>query len=150
MDFEKLIAAWLPTVPAEITADSLWSNAAYRLSLFLSDFAWDDVTRLARDRRTRRLAEQLCSAIGSIGANYAEAYSRATDRDRCRIYGYSHGSAREARHWAYMGRHVIGPERATILISVASQIIRLLTVTIVRERERGARLSRRIQQKRNS
>lgn len=96
MNFEDLFSAWQPTVPGETTADSLWTNVAYRLALFAADFVWDDVTYLAKDRRTRKLAEQLYSAIGSIGANYAEAYSRGTDRDRCRMYEYAHGSAREA------------------------------------------------------
>lgn len=109
--------------------------------LSASDFIWDEVTRLIQDRRTVRLA------VGSIGVNYAEAYSRSTDRDRCRLYEYSNGSAREARDWTYKARRVIGPERTAILLNLFSQIIRMLTVTVVRERTRASRLSRRIRQK---
>ena len=147
MTIDDLLAAWEPTVPSEIRDDPLWQNSAYRLATFAVDFVWDDVTLLAQDSRTRRLAEQLFSSTGSIGANYAEAYSRSTDKDRCRIYEYSHGSAREARHWIYASRRIVSQERTATLLDTMSQILRLLTVTIVRERARNSRLSRRIQQR---
>jgi four helix bundle protein len=101
-------ADWLKTVPAALTEDSLWKMEAYRLALFAADLAWHDVTRLMRDQRTVDLASQLYDAIGSIGANLSEGYSRGTGRDRARFYEYSLGSARESRTWYYDGRHVLG------------------------------------------
>ena len=74
--------AWLESVPAELKEDSLWKMEAYRLALFAADIGWYDVTKLMRDRRTLGLANQLYRALGSIGANLAEGYSRGTGRDR--------------------------------------------------------------------
>ena len=100
--------AWLASVPAEITGDSLWKMKAYRLALFAADLGWHDVTKLMRDKRTQDLANQLYRALGSIGANLAEGYSRGTGRDRARFYEYALGSARENRTWYFNGRHVLG------------------------------------------
>ena len=60
---------WLRSVPGEITGDSLWKVEAYRLTLFVADLGWHDVTKLIRDKRTLKLADQLYRALGSIGAN---------------------------------------------------------------------------------
>lgn len=140
MAIDDEIAQWERTVPSEITSDVLWGNAAYRLATFAADSIWPDVTLLAADSRTARLADQLHNAVGSIGANYAEAYSRGTDRDRCRICEYALGSAREARDWTYKARHVLGPKRTAELLSLLTRIVQLLTVTISRERSRYSRL----------
>src|SRR4051812_32838715 len=90
---------WEAVVPTSITDDALWRVSVYRYSLFLGDTAWLDVTRLMQDRRTIGLADQLYRAVGSIGANIAEGYSRGTGKDRARFYEYSLGSARESRDW---------------------------------------------------
>src|SRR5262249_18434084 len=99
---------WHQQVPASIREDSLWRMAAYRYALFLADIAWLDATRLTRDQRTRTLSSQLYDAVGSIGANFAEGYSRGSGRDRARFYEYSLGSARESRTWYFDARHVLG------------------------------------------
>ena len=75
-------AEWEKAMPQEITGDALWRVEAYRLSLFAADVGWYDVTRLAQDQRTRSLSDQLYRALGSIGANVAEGYSRGTAKDR--------------------------------------------------------------------
>jgi four helix bundle protein len=140
MAIDDEIAEWEKTVPSEITSDVLWRNTAYRLATFAADSIWPDITALAADSRTVRIADQLYTAVGSIGANYAEAYSRGTDRDRCRIYEYALGSAREARDWTYKARHVLRPSRTAELLSLLTRIVQLLTTTIVRERSRNSRL----------
>jgi four helix bundle protein len=95
-----------------------------------------DVTRLDGDRRTQRLAGQLLRALGSVGANIAEGYSRRSGRDRVRLYEYALGSARESRHWYVAARHVL-PERVVAhRLDVLSQIIRLLLTTIPTQRHR--------------
>jgi four helix bundle protein len=140
MNLDDEIARWEQTVPDELKSDVLWRAAAYRLATFAADYVWPDIGKLAEDVRTSAVAPQLFKAVGSIGANYTEAYSRGTDRDRCRIYEYGLGSAREARDWTYKGRHVIGKERTANLLSLLTRIIQLMTVTIVRERSRNSRL----------
>jgi len=80
---------WLRSVPSELTGDPLWQMKVYRLALFAGDLGWTDVSRQMRDRRTQGLADQLCRALGSIGANLAEGYSRRFRKDRARFYEYA-------------------------------------------------------------
>src|SRR2546430_3781456 len=116
---------WLKEVPVEITGDPLWKVEAYRLALFAADLGWHDVTKLMRDKRTLDLSDQLYSALGSIGANTSEGYSRKSGKDRARFYEYALGSARESRGWYFNGRHVLGEPVASHRIRLLTQIIRL-------------------------
>ena len=125
---------WEQSVPADIKGDGLWKMEVYRLALFLSDLAWHDVTKLAQDRRTLGLSDQLYRAVGSIGANVAEGYSRSSGKDRVRFYEYSLGSARESRDWYFKGRHVLGDVVAIHRIQLLTQIIRLLLTMIPDQR----------------
>jgi len=125
---------WMQSVPPEITADSLWKMEAYRLALFATDLGWSDATKLGRDRRTLGVSDQLYRAIGSVGANLAEGYSRGTGKDRARFYEYGLGSARESRGWYYSGRHVLGVSVVDHRIGLVTQIIRLLLSMIPDQR----------------
>lgn len=125
---------WAGQTPAEITGDSLWKMEAYRLALFASDVGWHDVTKLMHDKRTLDLSDQLYRALGSIGANLAEGYSRGTGKDRARFYEYALGSARECRDWYYKGRHVLGTDVTTRRIRLLTHIIRLLLTMVPQQR----------------
>ena len=125
---------WVNSVPAEIGGDSLWKMEAYRLALFASDLGWHDVTRLMGDRRTIDLSSQLYRAVGSIGANLAEGYSRGTGRDRARFYEYALGSARESRDWYYKGRHILAQKVIQHRLGLLTEIIRLLLKTVPDQR----------------
>ena len=96
MNYEE----WLKSVPTAFTSDWLWKMEAYRLSLFAAEIGWHDVSRLVKDRRTLAVSDQLYRALGSIGANLSEGYSRGSPRDRARFYEYALGSARESRGWS--------------------------------------------------
>ncbi len=128
--------AWLKDVPVEIRDDSLWKMEASRLSLFIADVGWHDVTKLMQDKRTLKLSDQLYRALGSIGANLAEGYSRGTGKDRARFYEYSLGSARESRDWYYKGRHVLGEKATEHRLQLTTQILRLLLTMIPQQRGR--------------
>lgn len=128
---------WLAGVPSVIRDDRLWNVEAYRLGLFLSDLAWNDVTKLMKDRRTIGLADQLYGAGGSISANLAEGFSRSGGKDRARFYEYALGSAREMRDWYYKGRHVLSDEVTDHRLDLATQVIRL-TLTMVPEQRSTA------------
>jgi four helix bundle protein len=117
---------WAAGVPAVITSDPVWSVKAYRLAMYATDIGWGDVSRLAQDRRTRSLSDQLYRALGSISANIEEGYSRGSDKDRTRFYEYALGSAREARGWYYKGRYVLGDEIVTTRQQILAQVIKLL------------------------
>jgi four helix bundle protein len=45
------------------------------------------------------LGVQLVRSADSIGANIAEGYGRASDRDQCRFLVVARGSATETEHW---------------------------------------------------
>jgi four helix bundle protein len=125
---------WIDTVPRAITGDPLWKIEAYRLALFAADLAWHDATKLMSDRRTIGLSDQLYRAVGSIGSNIAEGYSRGFRRDRARFYEYGLGSARESRDWYYKGRHILGQSVVTHRMDLLTQIIRLLLVMVPEQR----------------
>ena len=129
---------WVKDVPTAITEDVLWKVEAYRLSLFISDVCWLDVTKLMHDKRTLDLSDQLYRATDSIGANIAEGYSRSTGKDRARFYEYALGSARESRDWYYKARHILGDEVALHRINYVTQIIRLLISMIPQQRADGS------------
>src|SRR5205809_5119790 len=130
---------WEKSVPATITGDSLWKMEAYRLSLFAGDLAWEDATKLMRDRRTRGLSDQLYRAVGSVSSNVGEGYSRSTGRDRARFYSYALGSAREGRDWYYKGRHVLEESVTNHRLDLMTQIIRMLLVMIPDQRGQSLR-----------
>ena len=138
MNFDE----WLNTVPVEITADSLWQMTLYRQALFLSEVAWPDVTTLMQDQRTLRVADQLYRAVGSISANIAEGYSKASGKDQARYYEYALGSAREARDWYYKSRHVLGEEVALHRMRLTVHVIRQLLKMV--PEQRGRRLNEEI------
>mgnify|MGYP001059410718 CR=1 FL=1 len=82
MNYEE----WLAAAPPELTKGPFWRMKVYRLGLFAGDLAWRDVSVLTQDRRTVSLADQLYRAVGSIGANIAEGYSRQSGKDQARTW----------------------------------------------------------------
>jgi four helix bundle protein len=129
------LESWLKSVPSSMTGDPLWKVEAYRLALFVSDIGWRDVSRLAGDKRTLDTSNQLYRALGSIGANLAEGYSRGGGRDRARFYEYALGSARESRGWYFHGRHILGETVAGHRMDFLTQITRLLLTMVPDQRE---------------
>jgi len=125
---------WMETIPQELKGDPLWRMEVYRLSVFVGDLAWPDVTKLIQDKRTISLADQLYRAAGSTSANVAEGYGRQSGKDQARYYEYALGSAREARDWYYKSRHVLTDTIATHRMRLLTQIIRLLLTIIPSER----------------
>jgi len=125
---------WVEILPAEIKQDALWKVEAYRLSLFLSEICWHDVSELIKDHHTRSLADQLYRAVGSISANIVEGYSKSTGRDRARFYEYALGSARESRDWYYKSHHILIDEVVKHRIKLTTQIIRLLLTMVPQQR----------------
>ena len=130
------IDEWEIAVPEEIKGDSLWRMEAYRLSLFLVDIGWHDVTKLIKDRRTQGLADQLYRSLGSISANIAEGYSRGSRKDRARFYEYALGSAGEARGWYFQGKQILGKNLTSHRLQLLTQVIRLLLTMVPQQRGR--------------
>ncbi len=125
---------WEKQVPTAITNDPLWRTKAYRLALFAAEIGWHDVSKLAKDTRTISLSDQLFRALGSIGSNLAEGYSRGSGKDRARFYEYALGSARESRNWYYNGRHILGDVVANHRMELLAQMICLLLTMVPDQR----------------
>jgi four helix bundle protein len=130
---------WAASVPEELTRDPLWQMKAYRLAIFAGDLAWRDTTRLVQERRLLSVADQLYRAVGSIGANIAEGYSRRSRKDQARFYEYALGSAREARVWYCQGRHCLAQKVLMHRLGLLTEIIRLLLAIV--PSIRGSKLS---------
>ncbi len=121
---------WIKTIPPEITRDPLWNMEVYRIALFIGEVAWFDVCKLAQDKRTLEISDQLHRAVGSISANIAEGYSKASKKDEARFFEYSLGSAREARDWYYKSRHILGDDvflhRARLLVQIIRPLLKIV------------------------
>lgn len=126
---------WEEAVPEAIKGDSLWNMNAYRLALFLADVGWRDATTLMQDRRTRELSEQLYLALGLVGANLAEGYSRGTGRDQTRFYECALGSARESRDWYHKVRHVLNEAVVENRLELLSRVIHQVLTMIPQQRQ---------------
>ena len=126
--------SWKEQVPDAIRDDPLWGMRVYQLSLFASDVSWRDAGTLRDEERTQSVADQLYRAVGSIGANVAEGYSRGTGRDRARFYEYALGSARESRDWYFKGRFGLGKDVVQHRLDFMTEIIRLLLTIIPQQR----------------
>jgi four helix bundle protein len=131
---------WEEKIPTVIRGDSLWRVEAYRLGLFAADLAWRDSAKLLKDRRTIGIADQLFRAAGNISSNVGEGYSRGTGKDRARFYEYAMGSAREARDWYFKSRHCLLAQVVEHRMDVLTQIIKLTTTMISRERRTNRKI----------
>ncbi|HNT76003.1 MAG TPA: four helix bundle protein [Anaerolineae bacterium] len=130
---------WLAAVPVELREDALWQMKVYPMAVFAGDLAWADVGKLWANKRLWGLSDQLYRAIGSVGANIAEGYSRQSGKEQAHFYEYALGSAREARHWYHQARHTLRPEVVAHRMGLLTEIIRLLLTIIPKERSRAAR-----------
>ncbi len=93
-DFSSFEAA----APPVFAGDPLWNVRMFRMASYLARRARTDAARLGL-HASLALADQFVRAVGSIAANIAEGYSRDSDADRRRFYGYALGSTREAIAW---------------------------------------------------
>ncbi|HEY5621920.1 MAG TPA: four helix bundle protein [Pontiella sp.] len=128
------LAEWEENIPNVLREDALWTVKAYRLALFLSDIAWNDVVKLSNITGMRSLSDQLYRSAGSICANIEEGYSKLSAKDRARFYEYALGSARETRGWFYRSRHVLGDEVALYRLNLLTEIIKLLLTMVPDQR----------------
>jgi four helix bundle protein len=134
---------WEADVPDELKGDPVWKVEAYRLGLFLSDLSWEDVTKLFKDRRTVRFADQFSRSAPSVSSDICEGYSRATPMDRARFYGFALGSSRESRDWYYKSRHVLSERVVAHRMQIATQTVKLLVKMIENEQRKTSRVHRK-------
>ncbi|MGZ8414238.1 MAG: four helix bundle protein [Gemmatirosa sp.] len=116
----------------------VWRLPAYRLAAYALHVGWDDACRLSGLPLTAPVASQLYRALGSIGANIAEGYSRSSGRDRVRFYEYALGSARECVVWYRAASPTLGAATVTFRQDVLHRLICMLLIVIPRERARSS------------
>jgi four helix bundle protein len=124
-----------PPIEYETSNDPLFRMRAYRIAVDLLVESFPDVKLLTADPVTERIAGQLYAAIGSIGSNIGEGYSRSTGKDRARFFEFALGSVRESMNWYQAARPVLGEVVRTRLNDL-EELRRLLLAIIPRERER--------------
>lgn len=132
---------WAKRADEARTGDPLWTVQAYRLGLYAIECHTFD--RRANTKLGRAAAlDQLTRAVGSISANIAEGYSRASVADRLRFYEYALGSTREAIAWYDTLQIELG-DTLTVRQAILVQIRRLLLTTLRNSRPEGASLNLR-------
>ena len=68
--------------------DPLRRMRVFELAEDIGPDSWTDAEKLVENAITGEVAAQLYAAIGSIGANIAEGYSRSSGKDRVRFFEY--------------------------------------------------------------
>jgi four helix bundle protein len=129
--------SWAASVPAHLTGDPIWRMATFRLASYCLAVGYNDVLALSRCRPTQLIAPQLYKALGSIPANIAEGYSRSSGRDRCRVYEYGLGSARESTVWYSAATPILGKELVEERQAMLQDVVRRMLVVIPAERNRS-------------
>jgi four helix bundle protein len=140
---EAQFREWQNKPPRDLVGDSLWRLTAFRMSLFMSDVARRDAIRLLQRGAPGYKINQLERSVESVEANVAEGYSKFSGKERARFFETALGSAREAREWYRRSSEWLGTAEAEERRMLLTQIIKILTVAI--PRERGGASQRRIQ-----
>jgi four helix bundle protein len=131
------LAEWERRQPKAITKDRLWTLNCYREALFLVDAVREDREALGSPHTMAEAKEPLLTSVGSIAANIAEGYGRATAADRARFLSYALGSTREAIAWYRTLRTSGEDPRVSERTERLARIRRMLLGLLARIRERG-------------
>jgi len=131
-----------PPISYDAANDPLFRMRAYRLAADLVVEAFHDAKLLSADPVTERISGQLFSAVGSIGSNLGEGYSRSSGKDRARVFELALGSVRESMSWYHAARPILG-EIVRPRLNDLEEIRRLLLAIIPRERARGTPRAKR-------
>ena len=132
LPFEEWEREQLPA----FTEDVMWKMVSLRVALYLLDLARLDIEAMRGAYAMDRVATQLYSAVGSIGANLTEGFSRATLPDRARFFSYALGSVRESIWWYAAARGVLEDEAYRRRLVVLARERRLLVGTLRKTHER--------------
>ena len=140
---------WEKRPPEDLRGDPLWRMTAYRIALFMSDLVRHDAHKILSRGAPGHKVVQLESCVESVEANISEGYSKFSGRDRARFFETALASARESRGWYRRSRHWLGSEEAAERQMMMTQVIKILTVAIPRERNGSSELRIRRARKRH-
>ena len=120
-------ARWERSCPRILAADAIWKLDVYRSSLFLVHVVREDLRAVAAASPEAGIAAQLLRSAGSVSANVAEGYSRASRVDRLRFFAYALGFARACVTWYESIRGVISDEaledRLLLLVRIRALLL---------------------------
>ncbi|MGH9662400.1 MAG: four helix bundle protein [Bryobacteraceae bacterium] len=137
-NLEAQFEQWQKRPPRDLIGDPLWRMTAYRISLFMADLVRLDARRLFDQGAPSHKVTQLESSVESVEANISEGYSKFSGKDRARFFEMALASAREARGWYRRSSQWLGTEEADERRMLLTQVIKILTVAIPRERSGGS------------
>ena len=93
---------------------------------------------MVRGRAPRHKIDQLEGSVESVEANISAGYSKYSGRYRARFFEHALASARESRGWYHRSRQWLGDVESEGRQMLMTQVIKMLTVTIPRERSGGS------------
>lgn len=131
--------AWEQNVPDALKAEAIWQLEVYRLTLFVNDLGWGDVTRLRQDGRLGAVADFLHHALAALRDHLVAGHGRHPERARMRFYDHALEAAREARGWYVQAALVLEEETTQARLTLLTAIIRLLLDLLPHERHRTLR-----------
>ena len=137
-NLEAQFQQWQNTPPPDLIGDPIWRMTAYRISLFMADLVRLDARSLVDHGAPSHKVTQLESSVESVEANISEGYSKFSGKDRARFFEMALASAREARGWYRRSSQWLGTDQAEERRMLLTQVIKILTVAIPRERSGGS------------
>jgi four helix bundle protein len=100
--------------------------------MYIYDLAWHDCDLLMKDPRGREVSRQLIRSIGSVSANFEEAYGRGIESaDALRILRIALGEAREARGWYLRVKLLLSQDCLNKRLDLLSDLIGMLVNIIL-------------------
>ena len=118
-----------------MSSGNLADFGGYRKALELFDLVVEDTDRYVKSARAERLVSQQIASADSICSNIEEGYGRESTKEYIRFLDIARGSARETRGRYRRMRHWIPTEVVRQRLSLADEIIKILTATINRLRK---------------
>ena len=123
-------------VSTDDSQDPLTRVRVFQLAGELIPESFSDARRIRADPITEDIAGQLYSAVTSIEANIAEAYSRSSGKERALRFEYALGSVRESMSWYKSAEPVLGEMTVKDRRNRLEEMRRILLAIIPRERGR--------------
>jgi len=109
---------------------ALENFGAYQKAKALFDFVAKDMATVMKDPQCYRLIAQQVASADSICANIEEGYGRLSRGEYVRFLDFARGSARETRGRYERMKHWLDEDVIRDRISLADEIIAILTKTI--------------------
>ncbi|MDT8392009.1 MAG: four helix bundle protein, partial [Lentisphaeria bacterium] len=114
----------------KMSQDSIETFGGYRKAMELFDLVVRDMNGLKREPLCFKLAPQQVGSADSICANIEEGHGRTSRKEYARFLDIARGSARETRGRYIRMKQWLPAEIVEHRVSLASEIIGILTSTI--------------------